>query len=95
MNATIRRAKMVVITKRDGGFKCHYCGRKLVPGITPDGTPYPDNMATLDHIVPKSCGGTWANDNLVLACWLCNRQRGLTDYETFKASKRRDGGVHL
>lgn len=32
--------------------------------------------ATLDHIVPRCDGGTLANDNIVVACKLCNNYRG-------------------
>lgn len=49
------------IYERDG-HKCQYCGstRKL----------------TIDHIVPKSKGGTDDWDNLVVACSSCNIKKG-------------------
>ena len=49
------------IYERDG-HKCQYCGstRKL----------------TIDHIVPKSKGGSDDWDNLVVACSSCNIKKG-------------------
>lgn len=50
---------------------CHYCGE---PG------------GTIDHIVPRSKGGTNQKENCVPACKACNEFRGDGDYEEFKAS---------
>lgn len=49
------------IFKRDG-FACHYCGR----------TP-PQVKLEVDHIVPKSAGGSDDRINLITACFDCNR----------------------
>lgn len=35
-----------------------------------------DQQATVDHIVPKSFGGTSVKDNLVMSCYSCNINRG-------------------
>lgn len=32
--------------------------------------------ATIDHVIPKSKGGTWDKGNLVLACYSCNQIKG-------------------
>lgn len=42
---------------------CGYCGKIGV-------------ALTLDHIVPRSRGGTDEPDNLILACWSCNSSKG-------------------
>jgi 5-methylcytosine-specific restriction endonuclease McrA len=42
----------------------------------PLGTREPDNWATIEHLTPKSQGGTDDLANLVLACKLCNSSRG-------------------
>ena len=73
------------IYARDGG-RCVYCGmqaRRPGPGVkrAPD-------LATLDHVVPKSFGGPLHRDNLVLACSACNNERGTLDAEAFRARKR-------
>jgi 5-methylcytosine-specific restriction endonuclease McrA len=52
------------IFARDGN-KCQYCGKK-----------FPTTELSLDHVVPKSCGGTATWENLVCACTDCNAQKG-------------------
>lgn len=53
--------------------KCIHCNRKITLGL--DGTPGP--TTTLEHIVPRTHGGTHAPDNLALACARCNGQKGV------------------
>jgi 5-methylcytosine-specific restriction endonuclease McrA len=36
----------------------------------------PSRSATLDHVQPWSAGGGNDTDNLVCACWICNRVKG-------------------
>ena len=52
------------VLERDG-FTCHYCGRAA-----------PSVPLEVDHIIPASQGGTDRMENLVTACWSCNRGRG-------------------
>ncbi len=69
---------------RDGGC-CVYCGipaRRPGPGVKRG----PD-LATLDHVVPKSIGGPLSRDNLVLACSACNNARGTMEADAFRALK--------
>lgn len=40
-------------------------------------------MATVDHIQPKSHGGTNRRTNLVMACSLCNNKRQTMDHTHF------------
>ena len=56
--------------------ECHYCRRVLT-----------FNETTLDHVLPKSMGGTFAISNLVLACLECNQRRADTPYEKFANGK--------
>lgn len=51
------------IFKRDR-YSCSYCGVFLSP-----------NQITLDHIIPKSRGGTSSFDNCVAACLDCNKRK--------------------
>jgi 5-methylcytosine-specific restriction endonuclease McrA len=50
------------IIKRDHGT-CQYCGRNSQP-------------MTIDHVIPKSFGGSDTWENLVCACPSCNRNKG-------------------
>ena len=43
--------------------------------------PLRDRSKTKDHVVPKSLGGT----RTVQACSLCNRRKGNTSLEEFRA----------
>lgn len=58
----IRKKRTVVA--RDGQ-RCFYCQDE-----------FPLDELTLDHVVPKSRGGTNENENLVLACGPCNWDKG-------------------
>lgn len=63
------------VYRRDG-FRCQYCGIK----------PGPDHL-TIDHVVPRSRGGTTTWDNCVTACFRCNAT---------KANRStRETGMHL
>ena len=44
-------------------YTCQYCGRQA-------------HDLTIDHVVPKSKGGSHAWDNLVSACKTCNHRKG-------------------
>jgi 5-methylcytosine-specific restriction endonuclease McrA len=49
-------------------FRCVYCLTSLYDAAPRD--------ITLDHIIPSSCMGTNASDNLVTSCRKCNCARG-------------------
>lgn len=55
--------------ERDGG-RCGYCG--LTVDLIPP--PHP-RAATVDHVHPKSKGGSCALHNLLLACYRCNMHK--------------------
>jgi len=52
------------VFKRDN-FTCRYCGRKT-----------PEVILEVDHIIPVSKGGTDDFENLITACFECNRGKG-------------------
>jgi 5-methylcytosine-specific restriction endonuclease McrA len=54
--------------------KCAYCGKKGVP-------------LQIDHIVPRSKGGTDRVSNLTLACGRCNQAKGDQDVQAFLKRK--------
>jgi len=45
--------------------KCQYCGKR-----------FPTSELTLDHVVPRSRGGSSTWDNLVCCCVACNMRKG-------------------
>lgn len=54
------------VLRRDG-HRCHYCG------VRASAAPL-----TVDHIVPKTLGGTDQSSNLVTACFDCNAGKSST-----------------
>ena len=67
------------VFKRDL-FTCQYCGRKA-----------PDVILEVDHIKPVSKGGDDSIENLVTACWDCNRGKGakkLSDLSEVEKSRK-------
>lgn len=57
---SISKRQRFEIFKRDG-FMCLYCGRKP-----------PEVVLQIDHVIPKSKGGTSDESNLVTCCQDCN-----------------------
>lgn len=57
-----------------GHKRCAYCCCQLV---YQNGQK---NSATVEHIIPKSQGGTYNIKNCLMACKLCNNTRGNTDF---------------
>ena len=62
------------VFKRDG-FKCCYCGR----------TP-PAVVLECDHVIPVADGGKSTIENLVAACFGCNRGKGKVSLESIPPS---------
>lgn len=62
------------LAQRDGN-RCELCDRPVDLTIT-SGTRGSDNGPSIDHIVPRSKGGTDDLSNLRLTHWGCNRKRG-------------------
>ena len=59
--------KRIMLTRKNilmrDGHRCQYCGTTRGP-------------MTVDHIVPKTMGGSDSWDNLVCACVKCNNRKG-------------------
>lgn len=67
--------RMQFLADRDtnGQLRCVYCGHR-----DPDGT-----TLTLDHVVPRSIGGSNRVHNLVLCCARCNQSKGDLELHTW------------
>ena len=70
----IRPEKRLAIYIRDS-FACAYCGTDLRNSRPAE--------VTLDHLTPRSLGGTNDATNLVTACRTCNSSRGNRSLESF------------
>jgi 5-methylcytosine-specific restriction endonuclease McrA len=64
---------MTVDGRRAWKGRCLHCNRPLV--LLDDGTPV--SAITLEHIVPRTAGGTDDLGNLGLACPRCNHGKGV------------------
>lgn len=70
-------------------YICQYCGF--------DGRPFPCWLQlTIDHVIPRSCGGSDNDDNKVTACQACNSitsrmkfKRGMSFQDVLKAKRER------
>jgi 5-methylcytosine-specific restriction endonuclease McrA len=69
-DSTFDRAQLGERTVLEG--KCIHCSRRLCLEL--DGSPV--THATLEHIVPRTQGGTDELDNLAIACQRCNAGKG-------------------
>ena len=58
-----------------GGFTCQYCGRKP-----------PQTILEIDHIIPRKKKGEDNPENLITACFDCNRGKGARDLKIAPAS---------
>lgn len=63
------------------GWKCCYCGVHMSVECKSK------NSVTLEHVIPKSQGGTDNPDNLVAACNRCNTRRGTMSWKKFDPQK--------
>jgi len=62
------------------GGRCAYCGRRLYQGV-----------ADIEHMTPKSRGGTDSIRNLVIACRQCNSRKAMRTVDEYRASV--EGGL--
>jgi 5-methylcytosine-specific restriction endonuclease McrA len=80
----IRRPRpRVKLTRREvfirDDYTCQYCGKQ-------------GGDLTIDHVVPRSRGGTHAWDNLVSACKPCNHRKGGKSLGEARMSLKRSPG---
>lgn len=65
---------------QDCNWLCSYCGTKVTAGHFGG-----KQLATIDHKIPLSRGGTWKRYNLTCACKGCNERKGNMTAEEFMA----------
>jgi hypothetical protein len=74
------RARLIrLLLGRDGGRLCVWCGGSLTGRLT------------VEHIIPRSAGGSHEFENLCLACRACNKRRGDRDAIDWYLHCRRQG----
>lgn len=77
----IRAERRLALYLRDG-LACVYCGLDLRDAAPAD--------VTLDHLLPRSAGGTNDATNLVTACRSCNSARGARPWVNYATGGARD-----
>lgn len=74
------RAMGIAAVKTNG--RCYYCGVKLQQHKGHGKVP--PNAAAVEHMVPKSRGGTGKADNITAACWTCNASKGTKTIDEYR-----------
>lgn len=72
------RKRMIRRLSEAQNHRCCYCGVSMVleDHMHPRG-------ATIEHVIPRSMGGTRGWWNLAAACLDCNQKRGNSDHRSF------------
>lgn len=73
-------AKVRLRIAQDCDMSCAYCGGDVIVGKHGG-----KRLATIDHKIPLSRGGTWKRYNLTCACKRCNELKGAMTAEEFLA----------
>lgn len=66
------QVKRIYILERDN-YTCQYCGKDV-------------GTLEVDHVIPRCKGGLSTEDNLVCACFNCNRSKGGRTPEEWRCS---------
>lgn len=70
------------------GLRCWFCGHALTRSQDrrqADVSLWP-SIATQDHLLPRCRGGSDTQDNIVPACFRCNRAKGEMTLEEYRES---------
>ena len=86
--------KKQAVWDKTGGM-CWYCGKQLVIGNAKDAESRKliRQWFCIDHVIPKTKGGSNKLENLLPACWICNATkcyRSLEDYRMLLAVRELD-----
>ncbi|TET56939.1 MAG: HNH endonuclease [Promethearchaeota archaeon] len=76
----LHEARKIKIWEKTQG-KCYYCGKILMINLN-DGKNHA--AWTMDHVTPKTKGGTNTLDNLVPCCSECNQTKNDKDKEEYR-----------
>lgn len=87
MGGQARKVRIRTLLFRKQRGACYYCGEPMLLAKVPEGVRQPPRLATIDHIIPKSKGGAFA-ENCVGACAECNSERGDRDARLFMLEKQ-------
>lgn len=71
------------------GRRCCFC-RRLTRLPERRAGRQADDVATLEHVVPRASGGAQSLRNCAVSCWKCNNERGDMPFDEFKALKQRE-----
>ncbi len=77
-STTIKILFFIKVKQKFGKLKCQICGNDDLIEKGVNGEKTPENLATIEHIIPKALGGFKYNDvNFICTCYHCNTIRGL------------------
>ncbi|MGX9983930.1 HNH endonuclease [Methylobacterium fujisawaense] len=71
--------------RKANGSRCHWCSKPVRKARANLPSPMPHDIATLDHLEPRSRGGLTDGSNCVVACYACNTERGSMPVEQWQA----------
>jgi len=69
------RYELVEYLRERDGDKCALCSKRMLFDVTTGPRGGSDKGATVDHVLPRSHGGSNDLSNLQLAHWSCNRSK--------------------
>ena len=70
----ISKTKRDFVINRDGA-RCQMCGIKVITAAENEKDYFKENFCNIDHIKPRSKGGTNSVDNIRVLCRKCNSKK--------------------
>lgn len=74
------KLKEAVLKLKGPRYQCYWCSRAIryyKSGDLPPSSVFPNDAATMDHVVNLNDGGTNDPSNIEWACWGCNQLRAV------------------
>lgn len=95
MKKTFTSQYAEILAEKQHGWICLYCGKLLIPPPRPN--PFNlEHACEVDHMTPKSRGGTDDLSNLALVCKSCNamkKDRTAEEFLEWRKEWLRNGGT--